>query len=74
MVALNGRALPIEVKSGAAGRLKSLHQFLKETQESPDAVVFSSAPFGEIPEKRLRFLPIYYAGSLCKPSAMGNGG
>ena len=74
MVALNGRALPIEVKSGAAGRLKSLHQFLKETQESPDAVVFSSAPFGEIPEQRLRFLPIYYAGSLCKPSAMGNGG
>ena len=64
MVALNGRAQPIEVKSGAAGRLKSLHQFLKETPEGPDAVVFSSAPFGEIPEQRLRFLPIYYAGSL----------
>ena len=37
---------------------------------SPDAVVFSSAPFGEIPAQRLRFLPIYYAGSLNLP---GNG-
>lgn len=64
MVALHGRAQPIEVKSGAAGRLKSLHQFLIETPASPDAVVLSSAPFGEIPEQRLRFLPIYYAGSL----------
>lgn len=64
MVALDGRAQPIEVKSGAAGRLKSLHQFLKETPEAPDAVVFSSAPFGEIPAQRLRFLPIYYAGTL----------
>ncbi len=66
MVAQNGRALPIEVKSGAAGRLKSLHQFLKETPESPNAVVLSSAPFGELPEQKLQFLPIYYAGSLCR--------
>jgi len=64
MVALDGRALPIEVKSGAAGRLKSLHQFLKENPRTPDAIVFSGAPFGAIPEQRLRFLPIYYAGSL----------
>ena len=66
MVALRGRAQPIEVKSGAAGRLKSLHQFLRETPASPDGVVFSCAPFGQIPEQRLRFLPIYYAGSLNK--------
>ena len=64
MVALDGRALPIEVKSGASGRLKSLHQFLKENPRTPDAVIFSGAPFGTIPEQRLRFLPIYYAGSL----------
>lgn len=64
MVARDGRALPIEVKSGAAGRLKSLHQFLKETPGTQDAVVLSSAPFGAIPEQHIRFLPIYYAGSL----------
>ena len=64
LVALDGKAQPIEVKSGAAGRLKSLHQFLKESPGSPDAVVFSSTPFGTLPAQRLRFLPLYYAGSL----------
>ena len=69
MVALNGRALPIEVKSGAAGRLRSVHQFLKETPDSPPAVVFSSAPFGTMPEQRLCFVPIYYAGSLLQSAS-----
>ena len=64
MVAQDGRALPIEVKGGAAGRLKSLHQFLKENPRTPNAIVLSGAPFGAMPERRLRFLPIYYAGSL----------
>ena len=64
MVALNGRVQPIEVKSGPAGRLKSVHQLLKDHPSALDAVVFSSAPFGEIPEQRIRFMPIYYAGLL----------
>ena len=62
MVALDGQAQPIEVKSGAAGRLKSLHQFRKENPRTPDAIVLSGAPFGAIPEQRHRFLPLYYAG------------
>ena len=37
---------------------------MKENPGAPDAVVFSGAPFGAMPEQRLRFLPIYYAGSL----------
>jgi len=52
------------VKSGAAGRLKSIHQLMKEYPSVEDAIVFSSAPFGEMPEQRLKFLPLYYAGSL----------
>lgn len=64
MVALDGRAVPVEVKSGPAGRLKSLHQFLKENPRTQDTIILSGASFGEIPEQRLRFLPIYYAGSL----------
>ena len=63
MVASNGRVQPIEVKSGAAGRLKSIHQLMREYPAVQDAIVFSSAPFGEIPEQRLKFLPIYYAGT-----------
>ena len=64
MVALGGKVQPIEVKSGAAGRLKSLHQLVKDHPTVNDAIVFSSAPFGELPAQRIRFLPIYYAGSV----------
>ncbi len=64
MVAVNGSVQPIEVKSGPAGRLKSVHQLLKDCPSALDAVVFSSAPLGTIPEQRLRFIPIYYAGTL----------
>lgn len=64
MVALHGRVQPIEVKSGAAGRLKSLHQLLKEFPAVSDAIVFSSGPLGELPSQRLQFLPVYYAGAL----------
>ena len=64
MVALNGYVQPIEVKSGAAGRLKSLHQLMKEVPSVMDPIVFSSAPYGEIRGQRLRFIPMYYAGAL----------
>lgn len=64
LVVRKGRVQPIEVKSGAAGRLKSVHQLMKEYPSVEDAIVFSSAPFGELPEQRLKFLPLYYAGSL----------
>jgi hypothetical protein len=64
IVSLDGRVQPIEVKSGAAGRLKSLHQLLKESPSVNDAIVLSSAQFGEMPEQRLRFIPIYFAGAI----------
>ena len=37
VIALNGQIIPIEVKAGATGSLKSLHQFMGEKQ-SPVAV------------------------------------
>lgn len=64
IVSLKGRVQPIEVKSGAAGRLKSLHQLLKESPSVNDAIVLSSAQFGQMPEQRLRFIPIYFAGAI----------
>lgn len=64
IVALHGKTQPIEVKSGPGGRLKSVHQFLKEYPGANDAIVFSSAKFGRLEEQRMRFVPIYYAGSL----------
>jgi predicted AAA+ superfamily ATPase len=57
-----GRVQPIEVKSGAAGSLKSLHLLLREFPNTADAIVLSCAEYAELPEARLRFLPLYYAG------------
>lgn len=52
---------PVEVKSGAAGRLRSMHLFLDTYPDCPSGLVFSCASYSELPEQRLVFLPLYYA-------------
>jgi predicted AAA+ superfamily ATPase len=61
---------PVEVKSGPAGRLRSLHQLLLEQPECAPGVVLSEAPYAELPEQGLVFCPLYFAGSLGR-SAFG---
>ena len=48
VLALNGRVIPIEIKAGATGRLKSLHQFVGE-KSIPLAVRFDSG----LPSKQM---------------------
>ena len=43
VIGLRGNIIPIEVKSGAAGTLKSLHQFMG-SKEAPLAVRFDINP------------------------------
>ena len=64
LVAMDGRIVPIEVKSGPAGKLRSLHLLLREHPQCAPGFVLSEAPFAELPEQGLVFVPIYYAGSL----------
>jgi hypothetical protein len=64
LVELHNGIQPVEVKSGSAGSLKSLHQLLKDHPGCRDGIVLSCAPFAELPEQRLRFIPLYFAGSL----------
>jgi predicted AAA+ superfamily ATPase len=52
---------PAEIKSGAAGKLRSLHLLLKTYAHLDTGYVLSTAPFGELPDQKLTFLPIYYA-------------
>ncbi len=59
-----GRVCPVEVKSGSAGRLKSLHLLLASHPDCPAGYVLSGAPYGELPEQKLVFLPLYYAWKL----------
>jgi predicted AAA+ superfamily ATPase len=54
VMALNGQIVPIEVKAGATGSLKSLHQFVGE-KNAPVAIRFdASLPSEQIIDARIR--------------------
>ena len=59
----NNRIYALEVKSGASGSLKSLHLLLQNKRQINEGIVFSSREYHVLPEQRIRFVPIYYAGS-----------
>jgi len=59
LVSRKGTLLPIEVKSGSSGSLKSMHQFLKTFPEIPKGYIFSQRNISEIKEQRLKFIPLY---------------
>jgi uncharacterized protein len=73
LVAPEGHITPIEVKSGAAGRLRSMHQLLLECPHCAPGLVLSTRPYAELPEQNLVFAPIYYAGALAGGRAAGRG-
>ncbi len=59
LIVKDGAIHPIEVKSGASGKLKSLHLLLQSYPTCPAGYVFSSAHYAELPEQKLVFLPLY---------------
>lgn len=64
LAVINGEIYPVEVKSGSAGRLRSLHLLLKTYPNCPAGIVFSTAPYSTLPGQKLMFLPLYYAGRV----------
>jgi uncharacterized protein len=62
--------VPIEVKSGPSGRLRSLHLLLAEYPQSAPGLVLSEAPYAELPDHGLVFVPLYYAGTLFGRSSL----
>ena len=62
VVLKNGNILPIEVKSGNSGSLKSLHYLLDDYPAVEKAIVFSTAKKGNL--EKLSFVPIYWAGQF----------
>lgn len=60
--------VPVEVKSGPSGRLRSLHMLLTAEPAIPFGLVLSTAPYAEIPEQRLIFVPLYHANAATQPS------
>jgi hypothetical protein len=66
LIEKQGKVIPVEVKSGKSGSLKSLHLLIRTYGNIENAFVFSDANFGQIPEQRITFLPLYFAASTFK--------
>jgi uncharacterized protein len=60
----NGTIVPIEVKSGAGGSLKSLHLLLETYGNCPQGIVLYSGAYTELPDKKLTFMPLYCAATI----------
>jgi predicted AAA+ superfamily ATPase len=56
----NNSIIPIEVKTGKTGSLKSLHYLLQHHPNISKAIVFSLAKKGK--DGCINFVPIYWAG------------
>ena len=63
----DGQIVPVEVKSGSGGSLRSLHLMLDTYANCPEGLVLYSGTYAHRPEQRLTFLPLYYAGALGDP-------
>ncbi len=64
LISGQGQVIPVEVKSGPAGKLRSMHQFLAEAPHSPGGIVLSTAPYSPLPGQKLTFVPLYYAEKI----------
>jgi predicted AAA+ superfamily ATPase len=61
LAVIDSEIVPVEVKSGPSGRLRSLHLLLDSYPNCRTGYVFSSAPFSELPDQKLTFIPLYHA-------------
>jgi len=64
LIAKEGKIYPVEVKSGPAGRLKSMHLLLQKYPNCPEGFVISETPLATLPEHKLRFIPLYYTSKI----------
>jgi hypothetical protein len=60
-----GKSIPVEVKDGPSGKLRSLHLFRKQ-HNPPFSIVFHSGPLVILKEESIVFLPLYFAGSFAQ--------
>jgi hypothetical protein len=68
LIEKEGEIIPIEVKSGKSGSLKSLHLLLHTFSNIKRAFVFTEDKYGELPEQKIKFLPLFNVGSFSNPN------
>jgi len=64
LINTNNEIHPVEVKSGSAGSLKSMHIYLQKFPGCKKGIVLSQREYHELPEQKLSFIPIYFAYSI----------
>lgn len=64
LISQNNKIIPIEVKSGPAGKLKSMHLILQAYNKIENGIVLSTQNYAELKDQKLKFIPIYSAGCL----------
>jgi uncharacterized protein len=60
LIEKHNEIIPIEVKSGVSGSLKSMHLLLNTYKNVNKGFVFSESTYGNIAEQKLVFLPLYF--------------
>lgn len=70
LVIQNGNIYPLEIKSGPAGKLKSLHLCLKTYPNCPQGWVMQDGPYQEIPDQKITFWPLYATVHLGQRGAL----
>jgi len=73
LAVVDGAIHGLEVKSGPPGRLRSLRMMLETYPNCAGGFVFSSAPYAELPEQKLTYVPLYFAGAATRSAAAGGG-
>lgn len=58
-----GKIIPVEVKSGKGGSLKSLHLLLETYQNIEEAFVFSDSKYGKPDGEKITYIPLFYIAS-----------
>ncbi len=64
LTVIDGEIYPVEVKSGPSGKLRSMHQMLKEYPNCPGGFVLYSGTYEQIPEQKITFLPLYAVATI----------
>jgi len=59
-----GYIYPVEVKSGPAGKLRSMHLLLETYPNCKEGFVLYSGPYRELQEQKLKFIPLYAVASI----------
>lgn len=64
LIEKEGEIIPIEVKSGSSGQIRSLHLLLEQFKNVKKALVFTDDRYGELPEQKLLFKPLFSVSSI----------